>query len=97
MGTTSDKLSQLMKSKTAIRNAITNAGVEMPVGELFKNYGYYIEQISTLPETTSLSDMMVLADLSEEMIIGKYSNYEYTEQDEEVLTTILNRILEGES
>lgn len=97
MGTTSDKLNQLMRSKSSIRTAITSSGVNMPINEPFKNYGYYIEQISTLPETTSLSDLMTIADMSEEVIIGKYKNYKYTEQDEQILTSLLNRILEGES
>lgn len=97
MGTTSDKLNRLMKSKSAIRTAITNSGVDMPVNEPFKNYAYFIEQISTLPETTSLADLMIISDMVEEVYEGKYENYEYTEQDEQNLITILDRILEGES
>lgn len=96
MGTTSDKLNQLMRSKSSIRTAITSSGVNMPINEPFKNYAYYIEQISTLPETTSLADMMTLADMIEEVYEGHYTNYKYTEQDEQNLTTILDRILEGE-
>lgn len=97
MYTTEAKLSKLMKTKGDIVAAIQAGGVEIPGDTPFGEFPEYIRQL--LPEitdTTSLADLMVLADLYQEVDIGLYEEHAYTEQEETELMNLINLIVEGE-
>lgn len=95
MGTTSDKLGQLVRSKAAIRTAIINTGVNMPANEPFKNYSYYIEQISNLPESTPIEDILHLMDILECLPNKPYEEHAYSEEDINKINSMIDLIVEG--
>lgn len=96
MGTTADKLGQLIRSKAAIRTAIISSGVDIPSTEPFKNYAYFIEQIATIPETTPIQDVLCMCDIINDLGIRAYEEYIYTAEDIIKLENLVNLIVEGE-
>lgn len=92
--TSEDKLRQVAKTKSLIKNAIIVKGVDVPENIPFRLYANYIQDIGTV-ETTTTRDMMMLADYFEDIMHGPYIHDNYTQEDEEKVINLLNLILNG--
>lgn len=97
MYTTEAKLDRLRRTKSDIITAIQLGGIEVPVNTPFSEFPEYIKQLAPFADdTTTLSDLMLLADLYVEVNSGAYNEHVYTERDETELMDLVNLILEGE-
>lgn len=98
MYTTESKLNRLMQTKADLISAFQLNGIEIPNGTPFSEFPEFIKQLSpVITDTTTLADLMTLADLFAEVELGMYEEHEYTEQEQIELMNLLNLILEGET
>lgn len=94
--TTEQKLSKLINTKTKIRNKIIELGVPVPSAAPFNVYPDYIELISDFESTTTDQDILMLADLIEDLGTGNYELKNYTEDDVQEVLDLINNIQEGD-
>lgn len=95
--TTADKLKRLKNTKSKFINEFQKAGVEIPADLPFIDFPNYIGQLAPLPgDTTTLEDLMVLADLYYEVDKGLYEDKSYSVQEQTELMNLVDLILEGE-
>lgn len=95
-GKLANKLNKVLNTKLKIRAAIIECGVNMPTNTIFNNYDTYIRQISDVPETTGVVDLMLMSDIFKELYQGTYSDHNYTADEEQQIINLINLIVEGE-
>lgn len=96
MTTTQEKLEKILQTKSALRTLILGNGSEMPYDTPFRLYTDYIsELIQGIEPTSSVQDIMQLADLQNECYEGKWDEHVYTEQEQQDFVNLVNLICDG--
>lgn len=95
MRTIEDKLSELINTKSGIRNKIIEMGVNIPGSEPFKKYPDYIALIKEIEETTDDQDLLQMCDVLTYIGSGNYENKVYTDEEIQNVKDYLDFIIEG--
>lgn len=91
--TLTQKLNLLIDTKTKIQNAITEGGVTVPASLPFNDYADLIRQLSTITDTTTTQDILVMADIMEELGEIPFVEHTYTAEEIDEVTNLLNKII----
>lgn len=96
METLEQQLVTLINSKTKISAAIAEKGVEITSSTPLSEYGELIKLIGELPETSNMQDILMMADLVNDLGIRPYKEHTYTEEEIQNINNLVNLIVEGE-
>lgn len=91
--TLTHKLNLLIDTKTKIQTAITDCGVTVPADLPFNDYDDLIRQISTITDTTSTQDILVMVDMMVELGNIPFVEHTYTEGEISEVENFLDKLI----
>lgn len=94
--TTQDKLTRLIDTKIAIRQAIMNLGVDVPYDTPFSGYPELISKIvGDFEETTTDQDLLQMVDAYNFLGIDGYEDHTYTDEELQKINELIDIIING--
>lgn len=94
--TTQDKLTRLIDTKIAIRQAIMNLGVDVPYDTPFSGYPELISKIvGDFEETTTDQDLLQMIDAYNFLGIDGYEDHTYTDEELQRINELIDIIING--